>query len=541
MIVWAVETLIASTLLMLLVLVVRTPVRRAFGPTIAYALWALPVVRMVLPPLPDSWRGTALPVLPVPEDIIISLGTPVATLVAEPASGIGWPIGLLSVWTLGAVAFVAYHLVAHSRFCARVRRQASDVHVVAAGNVAVIATDAATGPLAFGVWRKFVAFPRDFEDRYDPLERDLALAHELGHHARGDLIANWIALVVLALHWFNPVAWRAFRAFRADQEMACDALVLAGRARDLRAAYGRAIVKSAHGGAVSAACHLHTINEIKGRLKMLTRHEKTSRSQMMAGTGAVAVLLMAGLGLTASGTHAAETVRTSVETATGVDLASIALPALQQAVTPTPLPPPPAPPTREELDESQRDIPTVKVVDGKADRVIVVRPGADGKLGVVDPTPPRPGDRVERRSYVFRGKDGKTMSWAGSPDTPMPPEFAERLKSIRMTMPEISSRTCADTEGKPGEHVIRRQDGDKRFTIVCTNRIERLAALSAVDAQRIGDNGLIIRRRAEGSALEGLRAARRSIEANRDMSDSGRTSALAGIDQAIRELEAKKD
>ena len=94
----------------------------------------------------------------------------------------------------------------------------------------MIETDAATGPLAFGVLAHYVAFPRDFAERYDAAERELALAHELGHHARGDLLANWAALVVLALHWFNPLAWRAFRAFRADQEMANDARVLAGRA-----------------------------------------------------------------------------------------------------------------------------------------------------------------------------------------------------------------------------------------------------------------------------------------------------------------------
>src|SRR6185312_7903800 len=149
--------------------------------------------------------------------------------------------------------------------------------------------------------RKYVAFPRDFAERYDEVEQDLALAHELGHHARGDLIANWVALIVLALHWFNPVAWRAFRAFRADQEMACDALVLSGRDAALRHAYGRAIVKSAHGGAVSAACHLHTINEIKGRLRMLTRHEKTSRTRHYAGAAALATLTLASLAVTASG------------------------------------------------------------------------------------------------------------------------------------------------------------------------------------------------------------------------------------------------
>ncbi len=42
MIGWAVETIAAATLLMLLVLVLRGPVARRFGPQAAYALWALP-------------------------------------------------------------------------------------------------------------------------------------------------------------------------------------------------------------------------------------------------------------------------------------------------------------------------------------------------------------------------------------------------------------------------------------------------------------------------------------------------------------------
>jgi beta-lactamase regulating signal transducer with metallopeptidase domain len=50
---WAIEALIASALLMAVVLVIRAPVRRHFGPGIAYALWALPVIRLLLPPLPQ--------------------------------------------------------------------------------------------------------------------------------------------------------------------------------------------------------------------------------------------------------------------------------------------------------------------------------------------------------------------------------------------------------------------------------------------------------------------------------------------------------
>ena len=154
-----------------------------------------------------------LPMAIVPPMLLSAHGAPLLGVVA-------------ALWLGGALAFILFQLLRYYRFCRRLHRNA---RATLSGPVRVIQSRAVPGPLAFGIWRKYVAFPLDFAERYDAEEQALALAHELAHHARGDLIANWVALAVLGLHWFNPIAWRAFRAFRADQEMACDARVLAGR------------------------------------------------------------------------------------------------------------------------------------------------------------------------------------------------------------------------------------------------------------------------------------------------------------------------
>lgn len=51
---WRSGALIGSSILMLFVLAVRVPVRSWIGPRLGYALWALPVVRMIVPPLPSG-------------------------------------------------------------------------------------------------------------------------------------------------------------------------------------------------------------------------------------------------------------------------------------------------------------------------------------------------------------------------------------------------------------------------------------------------------------------------------------------------------
>ncbi|WP_254605122.1 M56 family metallopeptidase, partial [Sphingomonas bacterium] len=299
---WIVEALIGSALLMALVLLVRGPVRRAFGPQIAYALWSLPLLRLILPPLPSAWRTAATPIGRAGETITILVTAPTnVPRAAMPPDLFASPAGLLSlVWAIGVVAFLACHLLAHARFCRRILAAAVSVGVE--DGIHVVTSAAAPGPLAFGVWRRYVAFPADVAARYDAGERALALAHELGHHRRGDLLANWAGLAVLALHWFNPVAWIAFRAFRADQELANDARVLAGRSPAERHAYARAIVKATQGGTsrLGSTCHLHTITDLKGRLKMLSL-SPASRRRLASGAAAVGALAVAGLGLTASG------------------------------------------------------------------------------------------------------------------------------------------------------------------------------------------------------------------------------------------------
>ncbi len=404
-----------------------------------------------------------------------------------------WP-WLLATWALGALIFIGYHLVSHGRFVARVRRMAQSVRLVAAGTVEVIETDAATGPLAFGVWRKYVAFPRDFAERYDPLERDLALAHELGHHARGDLLANWIALGVLALHWFNPIAWRAFRAFRADQEIANDARVLAGLSATARHTYACAIVKSAHGGAVSAACHLHTIHDLKGRLKMLTTN-KTSRTRLLGGAAAVAVLTLAGLGLTASGTPAAATMRDKVETA----VTTLAISAPTAAELPTP-------PQASELPEPSAP-PTPPVVG--AHPITTIRTTADGK------------SPVRQVMVVRRGKDGTS-------ETRTYPSV-EAMQAAMPGVPDVSSQNCAD--GGDKQLVLNDVKDGKRRMVICTNRITRIST----DAAAAANSGLEMKRNALQTAIASLRATRASMAANASMP----TEALKGIDEAIKEVTAE--
>ena len=70
-----------------------------------------------------------------------------------------------------------------------------------------------------------VVVPVQLWNRLSPSERIAVLHHELCHLRRGDIWKSLVARLVVALHWFNPLAWLSARKFEESAEWACDAMV----------------------------------------------------------------------------------------------------------------------------------------------------------------------------------------------------------------------------------------------------------------------------------------------------------------------------
>jgi bla regulator protein BlaR1 len=314
---WGFETLFAFTLLLLLVLLVRRPVANRFGAQWAYALWLLPALRLILPPLPSIGGIIALP---SPALFIPALATEAAAPLPT-GGGLGlWGPFLLALWGGGAAVFILYQIVGYRAFLRELRAGQRPAGVPCEG-IPVIESEAVDGPIAIGLLDRRIIVPPLFAYRYSPAERALALEHELIHHRRLDLWWNGAALAALALNWFNPIAHFAFRAFRIDQELACDAAVSC-RSPGMRHEYARALVKSGTRPGQVATCPMYSADQLKRRLKMLHEHRK-GRGRTLGGAACVTLVLLIGLILTAptyaasgedAATQAAETHLAVLET-----------------------------------------------------------------------------------------------------------------------------------------------------------------------------------------------------------------------------------
>ncbi|MCC6478999.1 M56 family metallopeptidase [Sphingorhabdus sp.] len=297
---WLGDTLLATSALLLLVLLIRAPVARYFGAGAAYFLWALPAARLFMPTLTREIRLPA----PTPDtgmavgagDAVAHAATDAVALVAG-GPVIDWFVIAASLWLGGAVLLFIVQMYRYLALRDELLSDARDIDVI--DGIRIIQTDRIPGPLAFGLLRRYVAVPREFTRTFSPRERELALAHELAHHRGGDLFANMAAFIFLCLMWFNPLAWMAWSAFRFDQEAACDARVVAGADAATRQSYGRALARTATEGLPAFAMALNNPKTIIQRLRRLMMNE-TSKGRSLSGKLAILVAAAVALPMTAT-------------------------------------------------------------------------------------------------------------------------------------------------------------------------------------------------------------------------------------------------
>jgi bla regulator protein blaR1 len=288
---WLFDTLCITTLLMVAVLIMRRPVARHFGPGIAYLLWLIPAARLLMPSLSVEMAAN----LPVNDSIQNVVATAVLTrgqaaTVSQVAPGIAfdWPFIVMTLWLGGAAILFVTQMVRYVSMRDELLSDAAGLGAVE--NIRLIQSDRVKGPLAFGLLRRYIVVPENFASDYSPHERELAMQHEIAHHKSGDLLTNLIGFIILCLMWFNPFAWASWRAFRFDQEAACDARVLKDKPAEDRQVYGRALARAAHDGLPTFATALNSPKTIIERLKRLTMNDISMFRRLIGKTGIVAAI-----------------------------------------------------------------------------------------------------------------------------------------------------------------------------------------------------------------------------------------------------------
>jgi beta-lactamase regulating signal transducer with metallopeptidase domain len=283
-------TALTSSVALLIVGALRAPLRRVAGARAAAWLWLLVPATALAVLLPAPSRLLLPPVATLPAQVQTLLTVAVSE---STSSGVLWVHAALVIWIAGASVMLLMMLRRQRAFGRSLGLLTRDARGLFRG-------DGVCAPMILGVWRSRILVPADFDSRYTAEEQDLVLAHEHAHARRGDVAINLLASLTLCVFWFNPLVYRALAWLRMDQELACDAAVLARHA-DARRPYADALLKTQL--ATESAwrspigCHWQSNHPLKERILMLKR-PLPGFPRRLVGIGLV-------LGLTAATAYAA--------------------------------------------------------------------------------------------------------------------------------------------------------------------------------------------------------------------------------------------
>lgn len=274
-----IEWIVTSSALILLVLLLRTVIKNRVSPQLRYALWALVLLRLLIPG--TLWESKASVMTPVAAqeeyqaveripryvrtmpDGWVEIGHPNSgswtSIPAERAASdeparydwfsrsenvsietlreqVNVRNAFLMIWLAGVALMGTFLLMVNLKFSCDLKKKRRTVGQYQ--GLWVFVMEGLATPCLFGLLHPGVYLTPELSED----EKPHVLAHEYAHFRQRDHI--WAALrgVCLAVHWYNPLVWLAAVLSRRDCELSCDEGAVRLLGEEHRADYGRTLV-----------------------------------------------------------------------------------------------------------------------------------------------------------------------------------------------------------------------------------------------------------------------------------------------------------
>lgn len=274
---------LTASWLIVAVILLRAVFKRA-PKAIRCVLWALVGVRLICPFSIESALSLIPSAAPVPPEIVyaqtpaIESGIPVINEVINPilsehlAPQAGHSVNPMQivtavaayVWLFGVIAMLIYSLVSYLRLRRRVR-----VSLCQQNNVYLC--DTIDTPFILGLIKPRIYLPSRMAETQMPL----VIAHEKAHLRRGDHLWKPLGFALLAVYWFNPLAWIAYILLCRDIELACDERVTKDLKQEEKQAYSETLLVCSTTRSTITACPLaFGEGSVKGRIKSIMSYKK---------------------------------------------------------------------------------------------------------------------------------------------------------------------------------------------------------------------------------------------------------------------------
>ena len=330
------EILITSSVLIVIIALLRTLLKGKISLRLQYALWLLVALRLLVPvslvqspvsvmnmvaTVERVAQQTVLPKAPQTPGIMEpstegNANTGTNFVVPAAPSGQTAPAGPKApanaaeiakmVWLAGVGGMALWFLVSDFLFRRKLRRSAGRLEGIKCG-LPVYVSEAVPSPCLYGALRPAIYLTLDCLENENTLRH--VLAHEETHYRHADQIWAMVRCVCLAVYWFNPLVWLAAALSRRDCELACDEGAILRLGEVERLSYGRTLLsmvvpKRVPGDLLCTATTMTSgKNGLRERIALIAKRPKAALVTVVA----VVLIAAVAVGCTFTGAQVGET------------------------------------------------------------------------------------------------------------------------------------------------------------------------------------------------------------------------------------------
>lgn len=148
------------------------------------------------------------------------------------------------IWLVAIIIFAIYQIISFWRGAHSIQNYIFDKVEESDNNqVYYLIPDGICGPCTIGFFRQKIVFPESFPMLHS--EYDMVYKHEHSHLKNHDNLVKVLCLLVLCLHWMNPVAYLLLFLYIDTAEIVSDSAAVEGCLKECRKDYATLLVNEA--------------------------------------------------------------------------------------------------------------------------------------------------------------------------------------------------------------------------------------------------------------------------------------------------------
>jgi len=307
-----VQTTMVSSLLILIIFVLRYVFKNRINTKLQYALWLIVAVRLLIP---FNYQWTIETKYTIPQIKILDFGLenrgdiqsnydyqpPVNretdSITKSPSKQITAHKYNLSkilfvIWITGAVSILAVLVIRNISCYKKTMKNIRPYDFLdntyneaakAVGinhRIPVYLSQSFKSPLLVGILHPVIVLTEAVI--HDPEATKLALVHEMIHYKQRDNLIRLIGNILCSVYWFNPLVWLSAEAARNDAELSCDSRVLQKISSREHYSYCLALLSAAGGSPQVAAAMSTGGARMKKRIDMIIKPPKSRAVAIIA-------------------------------------------------------------------------------------------------------------------------------------------------------------------------------------------------------------------------------------------------------------------